>query len=96
MQSVTLTQTGTGQDEFIFDRGNAKSTGEIGFGVTVSGTVTYSVQHTFDETNWFDHASATGKSAAFDGSYLYPVRGIRINVTAGTGTATMTALIGGL
>jgi len=64
----------------------------IGFGVVVSGTVTYTVQHTFDGTNWFDHEFVAGLSANADGNYAFPVSDIRLNVTAGTGTATLSLI----
>lgn len=65
----------------------------IGFGVIVSGTVTYTVQHSFDGgTNWFDHEFVVGQTVAADGNYAYPVSDIRLNVTAGTGTATLTTI----
>ena len=73
----------------------------VGVGVVVSGTVTYSVQHSYDDVLnpavtpvWFTATDFSGKTANFDGSYVSPIRGLRLNVTAGTGTATMTVLQG--
>lgn len=69
----------------------------MGVGVAVTGTITYSIQHTYDDTvklatypvTWFTHGTITAKSAAFDGAYSQPVMGLRIIVTASTtGTAT--------
>lgn len=73
----------------------------VGFGVTVSGTVTYKVQHTFDDpgtgfTTWFDHPTITGLSANADGNYAFPVSGIRITVTSGGGSVTMNVLQAGI
>jgi hypothetical protein len=39
----------------------------VGFGVTVSGNVTYSVQHTFDDpgvgfTTWYSHPTIASKT----------------------------------
>lgn len=67
--------------------------------VTVSGTITYSVQWTQDDPfnpptgglNWF--AAAANLTGATDnevGSLMAPVRAVRLITTAGTGTATMT------
>lgn len=77
----------------------------IGLGVTVSGTVTYSVQYTFDNTladgfdptvaNWTNHPSLTAQTTAKDANIAYPVMGIRLNVTAGTGTATLAIIQAG-
>lgn len=91
---VTLSQTGTGQsDEFELDLNSFERPFAIGFGVVVSGTVTYTVQHSFDGTNWFDHETVTGKTANDDGNYAFPIKHLRVNVTAGTGTATLTAIV---
>lgn len=73
----------------------------VGIGCVVpSGTLTYKVQHTFDDIydssvtpTWFDHASITGKTASSDGNYAFPVRAVRLNVTAYTsGSVVMTVL----
>lgn len=70
----------------------------IGFGVVKAGTgdVTYTVQHTFDDVGngatatWFDHSLVSGKTATVDGSYLYPIMAVRLNVTAVSGAVTAT------
>ena len=67
----------------------------IGFGVILnSGTVTYAVQHSYDDyeggektqqtypTTWFTHGTATGKNASFDAAYTSPVSAIRLSVSA--------------
>lgn len=71
----------------------------MGFGVVVSGTITYTVQHTFDDIynlaltpTWFNHAFVAAQTADLDGNYAFPVAAIRLITTAGTGTATLTAL----
>lgn len=105
MRPITVSVTGAGvsnplpQDHYI-------SPFNIGFGVTVSGTVTYSVQHTFDDVfaagynpatgTWFNHPDATGLTANVDGNYAFPVTAIRLSVGAGTGTATLTTIQAGL
>jgi hypothetical protein len=73
----------------------------IGIGAqTVTGTATYSVQHTFDDIDnndisslvaakWADNTGISGKTASdnlVSGNYAYPVSGIRIMLTSGTGT----------
>lgn len=80
----------------------------IGMGVALSAgaTLTYSVQHTFDDiyadnfspatATWYNHASLASLSANGDGNYAFPVTAIRLNVTAYTsGTATLTAIQAG-
>jgi hypothetical protein len=77
----------------------------VGLGVVVSaaGVLTYKVQHTFDNVQdstvtatAFDHPDVTGKTVNTDGNYAFPVRAIRLNVTAYTsGTATLTLIQAG-
>lgn len=72
----------------------------IGIGVTMTGTLTYSVEHTFDDIQdptvtpiAFSHSTIAGKTVNADGNYAFPVRAVRLNVTAYTsGSATMTLL----
>lgn len=80
----------------------------VGFGVVVtSGSPTYTVQHTFDNlsnssgsasgfTTWFDHPTIAAQTANADGNYAFPVSGIRVNVTSGTGTVTLTLIQAGI
>lgn len=61
----------------------------IGFGIVITGTGTYKVQHTFDDPEsasavWFNHVTATGKTANYDDNYQFPIRGLRLNCTAWT------------
>lgn len=74
----------------------------IGIGVVVTGTCTYSVQHTFDDIfdplvtpTWLDNATLAAATTNQSGNYAFPVRAVRLNVTAWTsGTATMTVIQG--
>lgn len=79
----------------------------VGFAVVVTGSPTYTVQHTFDSmsntdytatgfTTWFNHPSVVNLTANADGNYAFPVSGIRVNVTGGTGTATLTVIQAGI
>jgi hypothetical protein len=74
----------------------------IGFGAIVTGTVTYSVQHTFDDPlvvanpNWFNHNLVNGLSASADGNYAFPVAAIRLLVSAGTGSVQATIIQAGI
>jgi hypothetical protein len=74
---------------------------KVALGAVVSGTVTYTIQHTFDNIldptvtpTWFNHDSMVDLTANEDGNYFFPVRGTRVNLTAGTGTVTLTVLQG--
>ncbi len=74
----------------------------VGLGVVVSGTLTYTVEHTFDDIQdpsvtptAFDNAGLVSQTANNDGNYAFPVRAIRLNVTAFTsGDATLTIIQG--
>jgi hypothetical protein len=74
----------------------------VGFCVVVSGDVTYTVQHTFDnpwETaspTWFNHPTVLNQTSNADGNYAFPVAGIKVVVTEGTGTATLTVIQAGI
>ena len=73
----------------------------VGFGVVVNGTVTYDIEHTFDDVfdtavtpTAFKHATLVAQTTNKDGNYIVPIRAIRINNTAGTGSTTVTLLQG--
>lgn len=60
----------------------------VGFGTRVlSGTPTFTVQHTFGGVQWHDHAVVAAKTAATDGVYTSPVLAIRLKFTAAGGAA---------
>ena len=68
----------------------------VGFGAIISGTATYSVQHSFDGTNWFNHSTVNNVVANSDGNYAFPVLYLRLNVTASTGSVTWTVIQAGV
>jgi hypothetical protein len=45
---------------------------------------------------WFSHPTIAAKSDNQDGNYAFPVAAIKVLVTAGTGTATMTLIQAGV
>lgn len=76
--------------------------------VIVTGTVTYTVQHTFDDVyastfneataTWFDN-DATALVAATtsqDGNYAFPPTATRIQITAGTGSVLYIVIEAGI
>jgi hypothetical protein len=79
----------------------------VGIGVTVnSSNVTYNIEHTFDRlgnlssnfnnfistaATWFLHSTLSGQSSNSSGNYAFAVTGIRLNVTAGSSTGSVTA-----
>ena len=100
MRVQKVSQTGTGSSSALVMNTDI-SPFNVGFGVTVSGNVTYSVQHTFDDpgvgfTTWFDHPTITGKSDNQDGNYAFPVTGVRITISSGGGNVTMNVVQAGI
>ena len=102
MRQQVVSQTGVGSSETI--PMNLDSTPfNVGFGVVADGTVTYTVQHTFDNPwttdtpTWFDHPTvASVVSTDADGNYAFPVAAIKVAVTSGSGTATLTVIQAGI
>jgi len=102
MRQQVVSKTGTGSSATI--PMNLDSTPfNVGFGVVVTGTVTYTVQHSFDnpwttETpTWFDHPTvASVVDVNADGNYAFPVAAIKVAVTSGSGTATLTVIQAGI
>ena len=82
-----VAQTGVGASAAIgiFDTNDIR----ISYAVAVTGTVTYTVQHSLDGLTYFDNNDAIAQPVSRDGNYVFPVRDVRVNVTAGTGTATL-------
>lgn len=102
MRPIVIAQTGAGSSASA-PMNIHTSPFNVGFGVVVSGTVTYSIQHTFDDVFnasvtpvWFSHPSVSSLTVNSDGNYAFPVRAIKVLVTAGTGTATATLIQAGI
>lgn len=100
MKVQTVSKTGTGSSSALVMNTNI-SPFNVGFGVTVTGTVDYTVQHTFDDpavgfSTWFPHPSVAGEAADADGNYAFPVTGIRITVNSGGGSVTMKLIQAGI
>ncbi len=101
MRQQIATKTGVGSSN-ILPTDLYISPFNVGFGVVVTGTVTYTVQHTFDNVQtvtspvWFAHPTIASKSDNQDGNYAFPVAAIKVLVTAGDGTATMTLIQAGI
>ena len=100
MRVQTVSRTAAGSSSALVMNTNTNPF-NVGFGVTVSGTVNYTVQHTFDDpaagfTTWFNHPTAASLTAAADGNYAFPVTGIRITVNSGAGSATLKLIQAGI
>lgn len=77
----------------------------VSLAVVVTGTITYTVQYTYDDVfapnynpatgNWLPHPSLTAQTGTKDSNIAYPVRAVRLTTSAGTGTATLTVIQAG-
>lgn len=104
MRPVVISITGSSRNSNVVPVDNYISPSNMGLAVVVSGTITFKVQYTFDDVfargydptagNWFDHPTLVG-SASGNSNIAYPVSGIRLITTAGTGTATLTIIQAG-
>lgn len=100
MKVQTVSKTGTGSSSALVMNTN-QTPFNVGFGVVVTGTVNYTVQHTFDDpalgfTTWFSHPTIASLAANADGNYAFPVTGVKILVNSGTGTATINLVQAGI
>lgn len=80
----------------------------IDVGVTVSGTVNFTVEYTYDDfytvqpggvvsvPTAFSLTALAAKTANTDGAFTSPVRGWRLTVNSGSGTATATGIQAGI
>lgn len=95
MRPITVSQTGAGSSRWIVPD-YYQNPFNIGLGVLATGTVNYTVEHTFDDiqTNGsptvYPNSSLSSQTTSKDGNYAFAVTGIRITVNSGTGTAAMT------
>ena len=104
MRSVVYTVTGIGNSN-VMAPDTYISPFNVALNVTVTGTITYTVQYTFDNVfangyssasgNWISHPSLSAQTASKDSNIAYPVTGIRLNTSAGTGSATLTIIQAG-
>ena len=73
MKVQIVSKTGVGSSDAIVVNTNTNPC-NIGFGVLVTGTVDYTVQHTFDDpatgfSTWFSHPTIASQAANADGNY---------------------------
>ena len=102
MRPVVVSKTGTGSSAVI-PLDPYQNPFNVGIGVVVSGTVNYTIQHTFDNVQgssvtptWFSHASLVNLTANADGNYAFPVTAVKILVNSGAGSATATIVQAGM
>ena len=100
MKVQIIAKTGTGSSTAVPMNTNTTPF-NVGFGVVVSGTVNFTVQHTFDDpavgfTTWFSHPTVASLAVSTDGNYAFPVTGIKLLVNSGAGTATLNLVQAGI
>ena len=100
MRVQSVSKTGVGSSSTVVMNTNI-SPFNVGFGVTVSGTVDYTVQHSFDDpagtiSTSVSHPTVAGEVAAADGNYAFPVTAIKLLVNSGSGTATLKIVQAGI
>lgn len=100
MRPQVISITGTGTTVWI-PLDYKQNPFNIGLGIVVNGTITYDIEHTFDDVfdasvtpTAFKHSTLVAQTTNKDGNYAFPVRAIRINNTAGTGSTALTILQG--
>lgn len=104
MRRKEVSQTGAGSTAPI-PVNHYSDAPSIAVGVKVTGTVNYTVQHTFDDVfvkgfdpsaaTWFSHETLVAQTANADGNYFAYPTAIRLTVNSGSGTATMMLVPGG-
>lgn len=97
MPNISYTVTGPGTTP-IFACDNFQAPFNVGYGTTISATATFKLEFTFDDitaegfsagtATWFT-VSGTSGSTAVSGSFTIPCRGMRLNVSASTGSMTV-------
>jgi hypothetical protein len=100
MKLQTISRTGVGSSSALVMNTNV-SPFNVGFGVIVTGTVNYTIQHTFDDpavgfSTWFSHPTIASLAANADGNYAFPVTGIKVLVNSGDGTAQLKLVQAGI
>lgn len=100
MRPQVISITGTGTTAWI-PLDYKQNPFNIGLGIVVNGTITYDIEHTFDDVfnasvtpTAFKHSTLVAQTANKDGNYAFPVRAVRVNNTTGTGSTTLTILQG--
>jgi hypothetical protein len=67
----------------------------VGILCVVTGTVTYSIQHSNDNTNWFQDANINGATGNAETNYMFPVKFIRLQQTGGSGSVSASIIQAG-
>ena len=97
MPNVAFTVAGAGTSP-VYACDNFMAPFNIGYGTTISATATFKLEYTFDDVQADNYNPATGTwftvtgtsgSTAVSGAFTIPCRGMRLNVSASTGSMTV-------
>lgn len=107
MRQQIITKTGTGSSlPAVFDW--LRNPFNVSIGCVISGTINYTIQHTFDwdydamgipaGVTWWNHddAALVGAIANQESNFAYPCVASKILVNSGTGSVTVTFTQAGL
>lgn len=61
----------------------------VSYQVNVTGTATYTVQHSVGGDIFIDNDDNTAQTVSRDGNYIFPVQKIRVAITSGAGSVTL-------
>ena len=101
MKVQQVSRTNVGSSDAIVINTNTNPC-NIGFCVTVdSGSPTYTVQHTFDDpatgfTTWFPHPTVATETTNQDGNYAFPITGVKVVISSGSGVVTLKLIQAGI
>lgn len=87
IQSKSVTQAAVGDSEAIDIHDTTEI--RISYGVTVTGTVNYTVQHSLNGTTFYDNSDNAAQTTSRDGNYIFPVRSVRVAINSGSGSVVL-------
>lgn len=101
MRGSRISQTGAGTTAWV-PTDTWKTPFSLSVACTVTGTVNYDVEHTFDDIQntaltivAFTNPTLVGDTTNQEAVYTYPVKAVRLKVNSGSGTVVMTTLQAG-
>lgn len=106
MKSMALSTSGTSTSNVAAINTNVTPT-NISVVIKVTGTVAYNLEYTYDNifvdgftqggATWFNHPTLTaGQTTTKDAQITFPVTGVRINQTSGSGSTAAIVIQAGL
>ena len=100
-RAIVVTQSGTGSSPWAMVDHHLNPF-NIGVGCVVTGTVTYNIQYTYDNPEFnnsptaFTHEVLQNQTTSQAGNFDFPVYAVRVNISGGSGSVTVTFLQSGI